>query len=686
METEHSYCNVLDQLFKENNKLANFIIEQCMSSMVTRRIRAKDTEIKITFLLPPKSAVDQLLNMDKESAKQQLKRHIIRYFYNLEKLKTKTIISSTARENFNITTQGDKVMIGNVEVTGELPSSTNGIILNVSGLLEPGIKVQMKEFDKEDQKGKNGKVKSKKTGTKKIGTKKTETKKTKAKKTKKTKGGGFKDIYEGIKKSASGLREGLVQSAKELREGLTKSAKGLRDSATGIMKGGGYEEYINYSDTLEPLFIDHPIFNGIKFYDDLASLHGINLRWNILEHYRRKWPLSIFPVESDYNYYYWLYASLISYMEKHINNFYSIYEPCVDPIIGIELLLQPRLTSNNYLIDDSLLLDWYRSDYWLMADPTRIHGIYNYILGGGSGSGNNSGGGDNVVYIHGSKFERKYIDPFIKSVNKIFDDITIPEQKKRMYLVDTFKEIETGDNFRPNSARKLYKKVDSEYWYLVPGVMQLQSYMIANYHNPLMSWPYSGGRKKKIGDISGGLMYSTSGLNGGAKVITIEKYEPTKFDELMCTFFNEPTKDIIYSILQPNKAKDYRFKLNLFKEFVNSPFFATFDQPKIHTFMKQKKYYVHRNNYNQVGQVANLVTQNVVGPGIATINYTPEGSQPPQPSQSPLFYPQPSSSKKTVTIGTTSETEQQTTEQTQDLVNRFEVIGRKWEGINKLTR
>jgi hypothetical protein len=610
MEKEHTYCNILDQLYKENNKLANFFIEQCMSSMITRKLHGKDTEIKVTFLLPPESSVNKLLKMNKEEAKQQLKRHIIRYFYNIEKLKTKTIINSLARENFNISAQGDKVYINNVEVTDEMTPASNGIILKVSDLLNPGEEI--KGFPKgERAEGAEGITEGIK------GAVKGKTKKAKGAKGSKKKAKGGCGCTSGISGSGSGAEKG----------GKGKGGCGcFSGSGSGngnvAMRGGSGKMYGGLPPILEMALmnIDHPVFNGIHYYDSLSGLSGINLRWNIMEHYRKKWPLSLFPINTEHNYYYWLYASLLSYLEKEIDNFYSIYEPCVDPIIGVELLLQPHLTNGNYLVDDNLLLKWYNSNYWLIADPVKFRSVYGYILGGGSNNQNRGGGGDQIQYIHGSKFERKYIDRFIQSVNSIFDNFEIPEQKKRIYLVETFKEIEASDDFRPSSMKKLYKKVDKDYWYLVPSAMSMQSYMIANYHNPFMSMISTGG-KKKVGDISGGLMYSTS---GGAKdiVISIDKYEPTKYDELMCTLFDEPPKDVIYSILQPHKARDYRFKLDLIKQFVNSPFFISFDQPKIHTFMKEKKYYVKRSPYSHIGnlQILPNISQPGYGADVISVN------------------------------------------------------------------
>jgi hypothetical protein len=86
--------------------------------------------------------------------------------------------------------------------------------------------------------------------------------------------------------------------------------------------------------------------------------------------------------------------------------------------------------------------------------------------------------------------------------------------------------------------------------------------------------------------------------------------------------------------------------------------------------MKQKKYYVHRNPYNQVGLNVTIPNTTVPKPGAITIDYSSQ------------FNPPPSSSGKTVTIGYES-TQQQTTGDIQNFTNQFESISKKYANIGK---
>lgn len=405
-----------------------------------------------------------------------------------------------------------------------------------------------------------------------------------------------------------------------------KSAKKTGKKAKAVEEMTGGQPPFDLID-----IIGHPFLNGsLVYYDDLSALSGMALRWNILEHYRRKWPLSAFPIGTDHNYYYWLYSSLVLYLKSTIPDFYLTYDPCVDPIIGVEQLLQARITGANYLISDSYLLDWYRSKYWLMSDPLLLSSVGTYLMSGGKNDPTSTGGDPDktLVYLHGHKTERNVIDPIVANLNKILDNAMIPEQKKRLYVVETFKEIETGDSFRPASATKLYKKVDSDYYYLVPAMMQIQAFLTAELM-PTMVMPMVGGNKKKYGDISGGLY-----MKGGGLSIVIDKYEPTKFDEFACTFFNGSPKDVIYSILQPKKARDYRFKLDLVKQFVNSPFFLLYDQQRIKNVIGKKQYEL-RNLYTDLGKpVGSSAVPTQTISAITTVPTTLTTTAPQQPGGS----------------------------------------------------
>lgn len=555
MSEERNYCNILDLLEKDGQSdLVVLIARLCMTSLMANKQKTKDGKmVAKTFLLPPSSDVKKLMKMDAEDAKEIIKRHLFLNVHPMEKLAERNgkQLYNFIGEEYDISADGeDDIKIGKIKITGEIKGGTNGIVLKINKLLPAGKKTE----------------KSKKSK--------------KSKKEEDMEGGSEFEEFEEIDEFAP-YGGGLMFGGKK-HENFGGGNKN--------MKGGDW--YI----------MNHPILNDdIAIVSDLSGLSGINLRWNIIEAYRNKWPLTLYPYDSDYHYYSWLYASLIMFLQENYPSFLTIYEPPMDPIIGTEQLLQFRWrNSSNYLLSDDWLRKWYLSSYWLSADPIILEKYNNYIIYGGNGFfDENKTGSAMKQYIRGSNMESEYLTPFVKATVKVLNDPEMQEQDKRLYIVNKYKEIEMDDNFRYPKNKKLYQKVGKDYWYLVPAALQLQAFFVTKYLNPLSNVSLFGGSLEKFKQ------------HGGIGAPT--KYNLTKFDEFMCGFFSGGNfKDTVYDILQPNESREYRFKLELLNEFCNSPFYLC----SMSTLKKSfKNYYISRSPYNTVGSImtGGALPQNFIG-------------------------------------------------------------------------
>lgn len=333
--------------------------------------------------------------------------------------------------------------------------------------------------------------------------------------------------------------------------------------------------------------VEHPILKKkVVFYDDLSSLSGLDLRWNILENYRRMWPLYDWSLYDDFNYYNWAYASLIAYLSEQIPNFYTLYEPFPDPLVGLETLLQYRMLSNNYYwIPDSLLQGFVNSPYWLTTDPQIIEKAKIY-LGGGGRHKDMQGGGSPIIRQDTIVIEN-YVRPFRESLEKVLKDVNIPEQKKRMYIVDIYKKLENDDEFRGKEGRNIMKRIGSQI-HMVSLGRHLDAFLTCNIRNYL-AMPMNGGESEEI--------------RGGANEFTI--YSPSLFDEIRCLFGTVKYPDLVDLILQPKLTSGYRFGMDFINKFCLSPYcmyVAGLSKSLAQTTLKTP--YIPRANFQTLGYVS----------------------------------------------------------------------------------
>lgn len=405
-------------------------------------------------------------------------------------------------------------------------------------------------------------------------------------------------------------------SSKTTKKRETKKGGARRSDSKKLFGGNG--TIVSY--------ISHPLLTGeIDYNPNLSGLSGIDLRWNILEHYRRKWPLEQWNVFDDYNYYAWAYASLILYLREKITDFYSVYEPYVDPIVGLEHLLQYRLVNTNrYLLSDSMLHDWIRSKYWLVSDPVILNEANLYTLGGGKKE--MSGG---VVEINIPITQRSeviinaYRQPYLSSLMEVLENKNISEQDKRLYLIDVYKQIETDDKFRDERSRKLYKKIDTDLWLVTLG-NHLDAYL-SHISMKLMSTPFAGGKKNNV-----------KGGNG------TYYYMPTLYDEFKCAFSSSGPKNLVNLILQPHLNTGHSFSLEFLRNFCTSPYclyVAGLKYPIQETTLKLP--YIKRRNYTDYG----ISTMGIPTETVKTIfsSAMPEDATPPEKGSSTFTSSAPTS-------------------------------------------
>jgi len=326
------------------------------------------------------------------------------------------------------------------------------------------------------------------------------------------------------------------------------------DKPLKVSKGGEILLGGNVSYTVTDEEVIHPILQKkIVFYDDVTGLTGLDLRWNILEHYRRMWPLHDWSLYGDFNYYNWAYASLVAYLNEQVPNFFTLYEPFPDPLVGLESLLQYRMLNNRgYWVPDSLLQGFVQSPFWLSADPKIIEKARIY-LGGGGVLRDELSGGQLPLMRQDIALMEAYIKPFKEELAEILKDINIPEQKKRMYIVDIYKKIENDDEFRGKEGRNIMKKIGSQI-HMVSLGRHLDAFLTYNIRNYLYRPMSLGG-----GDIIGG--------DGEFNI-----YSPSLFDEIRCLFGTVKYPDLVELILQPTLTSNYRFGMDFINKFCMSPY------------------------------------------------------------------------------------------------------------------
>jgi hypothetical protein len=119
----------------------------------------------------------------------------------------------------------------------------------------------------------------------------------------------------------------------------------------------------------------------------LQHLYGKDLRVALTLKYKDAWPTDKYPCGSYYCHSHWLASNLVLFLKDEITDFTDIYAPLLhlEPQVTVELLLQPRVNTNNYFVNDSLIQSFTKSKYCMMFEPDILELARQYILfSGGS--------------------------------------------------------------------------------------------------------------------------------------------------------------------------------------------------------------------------------------------------------------------------------------------------------------
>jgi hypothetical protein len=414
------------------------------------------------------------------------------------------------------------------------------------------------------------------------------------------------EANNGVILQASGVLKGTKKEAPK------KSSKGTKKEAPKkSSKGGANMRLLGGTGFKAMQYVEHPILtDDIPFSVSLSGLSGIDLRWNILEHYRRKWPAELWSPMEDYNFYSWAYSSLVLYLRDRMSDFFSVYEPFVNPIVGLEHLLQYRLVnSNKYLVSDSILHDWIASPYWLASDPILIKEANLYTLGGGAKEAEMDGGTIPII-MRSSNIINSFLGPNITAMIAMMDNPEVTEQQKRAYIIDNYMAIESDDKFRSSKSRKLYRKLDSDLYIATLGTHILA--YLTEQSTKLMLTPAMGG--------------------GGGDSIVMNPYN-TAFHETLCAFGSLGPRNVVNTFLQPSLTSNYMFPLSVVKKFCTSPYclyVAGLKHPLHKTTLKSP--YIKRTTYTDFGKPTESTTESTSPPNPFGSPSGPSGpSGPPNP-------------------------------------------------------
>jgi hypothetical protein len=325
--------------------------------------------------------------------------------------------------------------------------------------------------------------------------------------------------------------------------------KGRKDK---VMEGGGWP----FGSPLE--------YVADQSLVDYVELGAQELRWAIVEQYRKAWPLTVFGIDSEYSWYQWMWASLLAFLKEQIPNFYWVYSPYLgmDPFASLDLLFEHYVQENynNYILPDELLHQWTQSRWFLYNDPTILRESFTYLAGGGQ---RQSGGGwpfDSFISLNLDSANR-YVAVGKQAIGE-YMRYNNPE-KLREGIVKVYKKVYEEPNFLLGETRAIYKKVDEEP-FVVGLHNDLRRFLNSRfrYHSEFDQL-YPSFLKCDSCGKSKGLLGYLFGVGGGGKSDSV-------------------ARAVLKSVLQYDtttmeidlgESKQFRFPMEFLQDFVMSPFF-----------------------------------------------------------------------------------------------------------------
>jgi len=304
--------------------------------------------------------------------------------------------------------------------------------------------------------------------------------------------------------------------------------------------------------------------------DALLDLSGNDLRWAIVEQYRKAWPLTVFGVDSEYSWHQWALASLVSFLKERIPDFYWVYSPYLgmDSFASLDLLFEYYVQYNyhKYILPDELIYDWVRSDWFMQSDPVLLKNCSMYLAGGGATTG-----GDGYSTLLSSiitlnpELASRYVVAGKKAIGE-FLRYNHPE-KIREGIVKVYKKVYSEPNALLGETKTIYKQVDSQP-YIVALQNDLRRFMCSRFRNHSefdMLYPSF----LQHPDCNAGGFWNFFGGNG-------DKSGPKWFLKSVMQYDVESLK------IDLDGSDKFRFPLKFWEDFVNSPFYlwmSIHDQP-----------------------------------------------------------------------------------------------------------
>lgn len=304
----------------------------------------------------------------------------------------------------------------------------------------------------------------------------------------------------------------------------------------------------------------------------LLNLQENELRWAIVEEYRKSWPLTVFGIDSEYSWYQWMWASLLAFLKEQVPNFYWVYSPYLgmDPYASLDLLFEYHVRDNyyKYILPNDLLHSWVQSKWFLYSDPAILRDNFMYLAGGGGQRG--GGPFDGFISLN-FDLANRYVAVGKEAIGEYirWDN---PE-KIRDGIVKVYKKVYEEPNFLLGETRAIYKKVDEEPF--VVGLHNDLRRFLNNrfrYHSEFDSLYPSFLKCTECDDSNRGFFGFLFGGGKGDKSLARALIKAVM------------QYDVAEMSVKLEGSQTYRFPIDFLKDFVMSPFFlymSILDKPNI---------------------------------------------------------------------------------------------------------
>lgn len=203
----------------------------------------------------------------------------------------------------------------------------------------------------------------------------------------------------------------------------------------------------------------------------LLDLSGHDLRWSIIEQYRNSWPISVFGLDSEYAWYQWATASLVSFLAEQIPDFYWVYSPYLglDPFSTLDLLFEYHVQDayHRYILPDDLIKKWIQSNMYLYSDPILLSNAMTFLAGGGSKTGGDPTFPKQIISLN-PDLSSRYVVTGKEAINE-YIRFNSPE-KIREGIVKVYKKVYEEPDVLLGETRSIYEQVDKQ-----PFVVAMQN-------------------------------------------------------------------------------------------------------------------------------------------------------------------------------------------------------------------